>query len=57
MGSKEIKQLHEQLEQQKQQVAQSPEAARKLLENLGIINLPAPPSSGTVDRADSEPRR
>ena len=39
MGSKEIQELHDQLEQQKQEVAQSPEVARKLLEELGLWHL------------------
>ncbi|GAA4339765.1 hypothetical protein [Flaviaesturariibacter amylovorans] len=39
MGSKEITQLHEQLDQLTQQVSQSPEAARQWLEELGLFRM------------------
>lgn len=42
MGSKELKKLHEQLEQQKQKVSNSPEAAQQLLEELGFFQLLVP---------------
>jgi hypothetical protein len=42
MSTKELKELHELLEQQKKEVAQSPKAAQELLEQLGIIHLLTP---------------
>ena len=42
MGSNELKKLHEQLEQQKQKVYNSPEAAQQLLEELGFFQLLVP---------------
>jgi len=48
MTDKDLKQTLELLKQQQQQVTQSPEAARKFLEDLGVLWMVMPDENGNL---------